>query len=108
MDAQKVDTFMMTNAKYFPADKVVYIKEKLSSMDDSKLALVSTISFKDPTVVLILSIFFGCLGVDRFMLGQVGLGLLKLFTAGGCGVWAIIDVGLSFQKRQKKLTSISS
>ncbi len=33
----------------------------------------------------------GCLGIDRFMRGQVGLGILKLLTAGGCGVWALID-----------------
>lgn len=33
----------------------------------------------------------GGLGVDRFVRGQVGLGVLKLLTAGGCGVWALID-----------------
>ena len=43
-------------------------------------------------VTLLLSIFFGSLGVDRFMMGQVGLGILKLITAGGCGIWWLIDV----------------
>lgn len=33
----------------------------------------------------------GGLGIDRFMRGQVGLGVLKLITGGGCGVWALID-----------------
>lgn len=33
----------------------------------------------------------GELGVDRFVRGQVGLGILKLLTAGGCGVWSLID-----------------
>lgn len=47
---------------------------------------------KELIVALILSIFFGQLGVDRFYLGYVGLGLLKLFTFGGCGVWWLIDI----------------
>jgi TM2 domain-containing membrane protein YozV len=46
---------------------------------------------KDRTMVLVLSLLFGCLGVDRFLLGEVGTGLLKLFTFGGCGIWAVID-----------------
>ncbi len=43
-------------------------------------------------VTLILSIFVGSLGVDRFMMGQVGLGILKLITFGGFGIWWLIDV----------------
>lgn len=51
------------------------------------------------TIALILSILFGTLGVDRFMMGQVGLGILKLITAGGCGIWWLIDVILIAMKK---------
>lgn len=47
---------------------------------------------KELIVALLLSIFLGQLGVDRFYLGYIGLGLLKLITFGGCGVWWLIDI----------------
>ena len=43
-------------------------------------------------LTLLMSLFFGTLGVDRFMMGHIFLGLLKLFTAGGFGIWWLIDV----------------
>ncbi len=47
---------------------------------------------KEWILALIFSIVLGTLGVDRFYLGYVGLGILKLVTLGGCGVWWLIDV----------------
>ena len=46
----------------------------------------------DWTVALVLSILLGELGVDRFYTGSTMLGILKLLTFGGCGVWWIIDI----------------
>jgi TM2 domain-containing membrane protein YozV len=46
---------------------------------------------KSFTTALLLSFFLGYLGVDRFYLGYTGLGVAKLLTFGGCGVWSLID-----------------
>jgi TM2 domain-containing membrane protein YozV len=49
-------------------------------------------TMKSKTTALILSILLGELGIDRFYLGYVGLGILKLITAGGFGIWWLIDL----------------
>ena len=74
LEQQKIDLYMMTNQKYFPEEKIVYLKDKLRTMDDEKFSLISTIEMKDPTTMLLISIFLGCLGIDRFMLGDTGMG----------------------------------
>ena len=56
---------------------------------------------KDFLVALLLSIFLGQLGIDRFYMGYIGLGILKLVTFGGCGVWWLIDVILIATKNLK-------
>jgi TM2 domain-containing membrane protein YozV len=94
MDSQKVDMFLMSNAKYFESHQIHMIRERLLAVDDSKWAMISTLQLKDPTTSLIVSLFGGVLGIDRFIIGDTGLGVAKLLTAGGCYVWALIDLFL--------------
>ena len=102
MDAQKVDMFIMMHSKELPPSKLPYIRQQLMMVDESKWGLISTIQFKDPTISLILSIFLGSFGIDRFLIGDIGLGIGKLLTAGGCGVWAIVDWFLSMDATREK------
>ncbi|HTO36690.1 MAG TPA: TM2 domain-containing protein [Flavobacterium sp.] len=91
MDSQKVDMFMITNGKFFEGHHLNSIREKLLNMDDEKWPLVQMLQFKDPTTALLISIFVGAYGIDRFYIGDTGMGIGKLLTCGGLGIWAIVD-----------------
>lgn len=78
-----------------------------SSWTTSKWAQISSLQFKSPTVALVLSIFLGAYGIDRFYIGHIGLGVGKLLTCGGIGIWALIDwfliLGATRNENLKKL-----
>lgn len=91
MEKEKIDQFMMVNADKFPPMMIEQVKGKLEKLDESKEAMLMATEWKNPTTALILAILTGGWGVDRFYLGQAGLGVAKLLTCGGVGIWAIID-----------------
>jgi len=72
------------------------------SKPEDKFLLLTSIDLKDPTILLVVSIFVGSLGIDRFMLGEIGMGVLKLLTGGLCGVLTIID-WFTVTKKTKEL-----
>ena len=109
MDAQKVDMFLMTNGKFFESHHLNSVRESLLQMSDDKWPLVQTLQFKDPTTSLIVSLLGGSLGIDRFLLGDTGLGIGKLLTCGGLGIWAIIDWFLIMgATREKNMALLST
>jgi TM2 domain-containing membrane protein YozV len=91
MDTQKVDMYILSHGKFFEGHQLNTIRERLLSLDDSKWAMLFSIQLKDPTTSLIVSILAGGFGIDRFMIGDTGLGVGKLLTCGGFGIWTIVD-----------------
>ncbi|MGE5317924.1 MAG: TM2 domain-containing protein [Chloroflexota bacterium] len=91
MDSQKVDMFIMTNGKYFESHQLPRIRERLMALEDDKWIMLQSLQLKDPTTSLIVSLLAGSLGIDRFLIGDTGMGVGKLLTCGGLGIWAIID-----------------
>ena len=65
-----------------------------------------TVSSKARLIVLLLCFFLGYMGVHRFYVGKVGTGVLMLLTAGGLGIWWIIDTIIiacgSFRDKEDK------
>ena len=102
MEQQKVDMFMMMNNKYLPESQILFVRERLLAADDSKEGLLHAIQFKDPIITLVLSLLTGNLGIDRFFIGDTGLGVAKLITCGGLGIWALIDLFLIMNATREK------
>ena len=77
-------------------------------MDESRWMYLQSAELKDPTISLVISIVGGTLGIDRFYLGDTGLGIIKLLTCGGLGIWTIIDWFLIMNiTRDKNLVEIN-
>ncbi len=110
MDSKHVDMFIMNNTENLPSDKMGLIRDKLQSLPNDKWSLVISLEMKRPVITLIISFLVGELGIDRFYLGQVGLGVLKLITCGGFGIWWLIDLflvmGETKEDNAKRLMSI--
>ncbi len=108
MEKRDVDMFLMTNAKYFEPTAIPILRQKLENADGDALVTLQACELKDPMIMLLVSIFLGELGIDRFMLGDIGTGILKLLTAGLCGILWIIDViTISKKTKEKNLATIS-
>ena len=74
--------------------QIVQAKLELSDNERVQFDLQLAALRKNPTTALLLSLFFGAMGVDRFYIGDTGLGVTKLLTLGGVGIWAIVDLFL--------------
>ena len=87
------DSFLSANTANFPSEQLPSLRQRLSQLDDSQAnQVIAAANVKNPTTALILSIFLGTLGVDRFYIGHVGLGVAKLLLAWlTFGIWTIVD-----------------
>jgi TM2 domain-containing membrane protein YozV len=78
-------------------DELAYVQNVIKDMNEDQARLfagVYNVRRKDPQLVLLLAVlgFIGIGGVHRFVLGQIGMGLLYLFTGGLCLIGTIVDM----------------
>ena len=102
MTQQQADIFMASHTGMFPPAMIPQIYEMLLRAPENKNMMLQALDFKNPTTALIISLFLGELGIVRFYIGDIGQGIGKLLTAGGCGVWAIIDWFLIMDATRRK------
>lgn len=79
-------------AEKIPPKKSIILQKELKNIDDSTALALAAIPLKDPILGLVLSIFFGGFGVDRFYKGDILLGILKLCLSWlTFGIWWLLD-----------------
>ena len=74
-----VDQWLAINAKYFPTEQVQYIRQRLEALPEQQLSMLYSISFQDPTMMLVISLFGGSLGIDRFIWDKLVLVLVNFW-----------------------------
>jgi len=75
-----------------PLHIVISMKNRKPEHKEYLLMESHDISPKSRLVALLLCFFLGWLGIHRFYVGKIGTGILMLLTAGGFGIWVIIDL----------------
>ncbi len=97
----RIDEIMALYSSKLPIESISLIRQKLEKLDYNTAALYLS-HLKDPMISLILSLTLGGLGVDRFYIGDAGIGVGKLLTCGGLYVWWIIDLFLIMDATRRK------
>ncbi|GAA4441827.1 TM2 domain-containing protein [Ravibacter arvi] len=112
MDLNKTDLFLMLKGNNFESHQLPGIKNELEVLDDERWKKLLMTDFNDPKFFQIISFLGGTFGIDRFLVGDTGLGVAKLLTCGGMGIWTIIDWfligGVAREKNVLKLKEILS
>lgn len=102
MESSKIDQLIIMHGAKLPPEGLPMIREKLMLCNDDTLAQLVFSQLKDPTLALVLSVVIGYWGIDRFYIGDLGIGAGKLLTCGGAWIWYIIDIFLIMDATKKK------
>lgn len=102
MTKEKANFLLMQYKDKIPSERVLALRSTLEKAPEESYDYLNAISFKSSTTTLILAIFLGGLGVDRFYVGDIGLGVCKLlFGAMTLGIWPLIDIFFSYKKAKE-------
>jgi TM2 domain-containing membrane protein YozV len=98
MEKNHVDLFIATQADKFKPEMLGVIKQKLEQIPDDQFIITQSVNLQNPTTILLIAIL---LGWERFFLDDIGLGILKILTCGGFGIWYLIDIFTAYDRARE-------
>jgi len=102
MEQSKIDQFAMLHGSKFSMENLIFIKQRLNELEDNKFSFIVAQDYKNPNTMFWISFFLGGLGVDRFMLGHIGLGIGKLLLGWATiWIWPLVDWLFKIKKATK-------
>ena len=103
MENTKVNSLISQYKDFVPEEQILMLKNALVKADDSSYDNLIAVSLKNKTTTLLLSIFLGGLGIDRFYIGDTGVGVCKLlFGWLTLGIWPFVDIFCCYKKTKEK------
>lgn len=103
MELKQINQTLILLADKLPSESIPMIRQRLVNNNFTQEEIIVIYSrMKNPTISLVLSIVLGYLGIDRFYIGDTGMGIGKLLTCGGLYIWWIIDMSLIMNATKQK------
>ena len=94
-------TWLAANRQKFTTQHLAIIHNRMEKMDDDRLMVISAVPLKNPYLMLLVTVLAGIVGVHRFLLDEIGMGIFELLTFGLCGILWIIDLFIIVKKTKE-------
>ncbi len=98
MEKNRVDFFLAANSSKFESSALMSVRDALEKLNDDQFLAIQSIEYRDPSVIFIIAFF---LGWERFWLDDIALGVVKIITCYGFGIWWLIDLFTAFSRAKK-------
>lgn len=103
LSPDKADMLLMNFKSFIPEEKVPAFRYALGKASAGCYTALSMVPLKNPMTVLLFSIFLGGFGVDRFYIGDTGMGVAKLLVGGlTLGIWPLVDIFMCYKKAKEQ------